>query len=54
MLHADDVAAVLRTLVTAALSFCLGVLLLYKPAAGSVTLALALTAFLAAEGVFRS
>ena len=53
MLYADDVAAFLWTLVTAALSLCLGVLLLHKPAAGTVTLALALTAFLAAEGVFQ-
>jgi len=51
MFYADDVAAFLRTLVTAALSLCLGVLLLYRPAAGTVTLAL--TAFLAAEGVFQ-
>ncbi len=53
MFHADDIAAFLWTLVTAALSLCLGVLLLYKPGAGAATLTLALTAFFAAEGVFQ-
>ncbi len=53
MFYADDVAAFLWTLVTAALSLGLGVLLLYKPVAGTVTLTLALTAFFAAEGVFQ-
>ena len=53
MFHADDVAAFLWTLVTAALSLCLGVLLLYKPGAGAATLTIALTAFFVAEGVFQ-
>jgi uncharacterized membrane protein HdeD (DUF308 family) len=53
MFYADDVAAFLWTLVTAALSVCLGVLLLYKPGAGAATLTVALTAFFAAEGVFQ-
>ena len=53
MFYADDIAGFLWTLVTAALSLCLGVLLLYKPGAGTVTLTLALTAFFAAEGVFQ-
>ncbi len=53
MFHADDIAAFLWTLVTAALSLGLGVLLLYRPLAGTVTLTLALTAFLVAEGVFQ-
>src|SRR5271166_2790359 len=53
MFYADDIAAFLWTLVTAALSLCLGVLLLYKPGAGAATLTLALTAFFAAEGVFQ-
>ncbi len=53
MFYADDIAAFLWTLVTAALSLCLGVLLLYKPGAGAVALTLALTAFFAAEGVFQ-
>ena len=54
MFYADDIPAFLWTLVTAALSLCLGVLLLYKPGAGAVTLTLALTAFFAAEGVFQT
>lgn len=53
MFYADDVAAFLWTLVTAALSLALGVLLLYRPIAGTVTLTLALTAFFVAEGVFQ-
>jgi len=53
MFYADDIAAFLWTLVTAALSLCLGVLLLYKPGAGAAALTLALTAFFAAEGVFQ-
>jgi len=53
MFYADDIAAFVWTLVTAALSLCLGVLLLYKPGAGAATLTLALTAFFAAEGVFQ-
>ncbi len=53
MFYADDIAAFLWTLVTAALSLCLGVLLLYKPGAGAVALTLALTAFFAAEGLFQ-
>ena len=42
MFYADDVAAFLWILVTAALSLGLGVLLLYRPIAGTVTLTLAL------------
>ena len=53
MFYADDIAAFLWTLVTGALSLCLGVLLLYKPGAGAATLTVALTAFFAAEGVFQ-
>ncbi len=53
MFYADDIAAFLWTLVTAALSLCLGVLPLYRPGAGAATLTLALTAFFAAEGVFQ-
>jgi len=53
MFYADDVAAFLWILVTAALSLGLGVLLLYRPIAGTVTLTLALTAFFVAEGVFQ-
>lgn len=53
MFYADDIAAFLWTFVTAALALALGVLLLYKPAAGAMTLTLALTAFFVAEGVFQ-
>ena len=53
MFYADDIAAFLWTLVTAALSVGLGVLLLYRPIAGTVTLTLALTAFFVAEGIFQ-
>ena len=53
MFYADDIAAFLWTLVTAALSVGLGVLLLYHPITGTVSLTLALTAFLVAEGVFQ-
>lgn len=53
MFYADDVAAFLWTLVTAALSLALGVLLIWKPIEGTVTLTLALTAFFVAEGVFQ-
>jgi len=51
--YADDLAAFLWTLVTAALSLATGVLLLYHPISGTVTLTLALTAFFVAEGVFQ-
>lgn len=51
--YADDIAAFLWTLVTAALSVGLAVLLLYHPITGTVSLTLALTAFFVAEGVFQ-
>ena len=53
MFYGDDIAAFLWTLVTAALSVGLGVLLLYHPITGTVSLTLALTAFLVAEGIFQ-
>jgi len=53
MFYADDIAAFSWTLVTAALSLCLGVLLLCSPGAGAATLTVALTAFFAAEGIFQ-
>ena len=52
MFYADDIAAFLWTLVTAALSLCLGVLLLYKP--GAVALTLALTRFSPPKAYSRS
>jgi uncharacterized membrane protein HdeD (DUF308 family) len=51
--HADAITAFLWTLVTAALSLATGVLLLYHPIVGTVTLTLGLTAFFVAEGVFQ-
>jgi uncharacterized membrane protein HdeD (DUF308 family) len=53
LFHAHQAAAFLWTLVTAALSLALGVLLLWKPIAGTETLTIALTAFFVAEGVFQ-
>ncbi len=53
MFSADDIAAFLWTLITAALSVALGVLLIWKPVEGTLTLTLALTAFFVAEGVFQ-
>jgi uncharacterized membrane protein HdeD (DUF308 family) len=53
MFSADDVSAFIWTLVTAALSLALGVLLLFKPTTGAETLTLALIAIFVAEGVFQ-
>jgi uncharacterized membrane protein HdeD (DUF308 family) len=53
MFSAEDVPAFLWTLITAALSLIVGVLLLWKPAEGAVSLTLVLTAFFIAEGVFQ-
>jgi len=53
IIYSSDIAAFLWTLVTAALSLALGLLLLYHPVSGTVTLTLALTAFFLAEGVFQ-
>jgi uncharacterized membrane protein HdeD (DUF308 family) len=49
----EDIAAFLWTIVTAALAVVLGVLLIWKPAAGAMTLTFALTAFFFAEGLFQ-
>jgi uncharacterized membrane protein HdeD (DUF308 family) len=53
MFSAEDVPAFLWTLITAALSLIVGVLLLWKPVEGAVSLTLVLTAFFIAEGVFQ-
>lgn len=53
MFSAEDVPAFLWTLLTAALSLAVGVLLLWKPAEGAVSLTLVLTAFFIAEGIFQ-
>ena len=50
---AEDIAAFLWTLVTAALAVVLGVLLIWKLAAGAMSLTFALSAFFFAEGVFQ-
>ncbi len=50
---AEDVPAFLWTLLTAALSLIAGVLLLWKPVEGAVSLTLVLTAFFIAEGIFQ-
>ena len=53
MFFADDAPAFLWTLLTAALSLIVGVLLLWHPAEGAVSLTLVLTAFFIVEGVFQ-
>jgi len=50
---AEDAPAFLWTLLTAALSLIVGVLLLWKPAEGAVSLTMVLTAFFIAEGIFQ-
>lgn len=54
MFSVRDIPAFLWTLVTAALSLALGVLLIWKPAAGALSLTVLLTAFFIAEGVFQT
>ena len=53
MFSADDIPAFLWTLVTAALAVAVGVLLIWKPVEGAVSLTMVLTAFFIAEGVFQ-
>jgi uncharacterized membrane protein HdeD (DUF308 family) len=53
MFSAKDVPAFLWTLLTAALSLVVGVLLLWKPVEGAVSLTLVLTAFFVVEGIFQ-
>jgi len=53
LLSAQDVPAFLWTLLTAALMLVVGILLLWKPAEGAVSLTLVLTAFFIAEGIFQ-
>lgn len=48
-----DIPAFLWSLLTAALSLALGVLLIWKPVAGAASLTLVLTAFFLAEGLFQ-
>ena len=53
MFLASSVAAFLWSLLTAALSLFVGVLLVWHPVEGVVTLTLALIAFFIAEGIFQ-
>lgn len=53
MFSARDIPAFLWTLITAALSVAIGVLLIWKPIEGAVSLTIVLTAFFIAEGVFQ-
>ena len=54
MFYAGNVSSFLWTLVTALLSIGVGVMLLWKPAEGTVSLTMVLTAFLILEGLFQS
>src|SRR5271166_2116555 len=53
MFAARDVPAFLWTLLTAALSLAVGVLLIWKPTEGATSLTIVLTAFFIAEGIFQ-
>jgi uncharacterized membrane protein HdeD (DUF308 family) len=53
MFSARDIPAFLWSLVTAALSVAVGVLLIWKPVEGALSLTIVLTAFFIAEGVFQ-
>lgn len=54
MFSAHDIPAFVWSLVTAALSVAVGILLIWKPAAGAMSLTFVLTAFFVAEGVFQT
>jgi uncharacterized membrane protein HdeD (DUF308 family) len=53
MFSARDVPAFLWTLLTAALAMAVGVLLIWKPVEGALSLTIVLTAFFVAEGIFQ-
>jgi uncharacterized membrane protein HdeD (DUF308 family) len=53
MFSSRDVSAFLWMLLTSALSLAVGILLIWKPEAGTVSLTLVLTAFFIAEGAFQ-
>ena len=53
MFAAPNVPAFLWTLLTAALSTAVGVMLLWKPVEGAVSLTIVLTAFFVVEGIFQ-
>lgn len=54
LLASRNIPAFFWTLLTAALSITVGILLVWKPAQGAVSLTLVLTAFLVVEGVLQS
>jgi len=54
MFSAHDVPAFLWSLLTAALSVVVGVLLIWKPVTGVLSLTIALTAFFVVEGLFQT
>lgn len=53
MFSANDLPAFLWTMLTAALSITIGVLLIWKPSAGAASLTILLTVFFIAEGMFQ-
>jgi uncharacterized membrane protein HdeD (DUF308 family) len=53
MFSARDVPAFLWTLLTAALSLVVGVMLIWKPGEGAMSLTIVLTALFIAEGIFQ-
>jgi uncharacterized membrane protein HdeD (DUF308 family) len=53
MFSTRDVPAFFWTLLTAALAMAVGVLLIWTPVEGAVSLTIVLTAFLIAEGIFQ-
>ena len=53
MFSARDFPAFFWTLITAALAMAVGVMLIWKPAEGAVSLTVVLTAFFIAEGIFQ-
>jgi uncharacterized membrane protein HdeD (DUF308 family) len=53
MFSANDIPAFLWSLITAALSVAVGVVLIWKPVEGALSLTLVLAAFFVAEGVFQ-
>lgn len=54
MFSAGNVSSFLWTFVTALLSLAVGVMLIWKPAAGTVSLTMVLTAFFIVEGIFQT
>jgi uncharacterized membrane protein HdeD (DUF308 family) len=53
MFSARDGSAFFWTLLTSALSLAVGIMLVWKPAEGTVSLTMVLTAFFVAEGLFQ-